>query len=67
MDNPVIGTLIESFKEMLEIETSMDETYQKLIQSIEDPQITEVLRWIQGDEKKHASNVQKILNILSED
>ena len=64
MGNSVSDNLIESFKEMLKIEKSMEATYELLIQMVKNKEIKAILRGIRDDERKHEANVNEILAIL---
>jgi rubrerythrin len=56
--------LNQTFKEILEIETSMNNKYVEIIKETKNKKIKDVLELIMHDEEKHMKNVEEILKII---
>lgn len=57
--------IIEAFKEMYDIEKSMDESYSNILKSIKNKELASIIKSIQIDEINHEKNVKRILEIIN--
>jgi rubrerythrin len=58
--------LKQMFRDMLEIEESMDALYAEILQGAIHKDIAQIIRKIRSDEVQHEKNVNEILKILDE-